>query len=157
MALILEERIEDAQRLCKSKEPNGKWTLMNVKWTWITYTTNQIPCYFRLVPLYCILKIEAFVVALIWSPDLCNGLKFRNTVFNTLRLLREFSRQWALFVKGWYESNNVLRGIINATSDVVDAGTSADLEGPLFSLMTFRTAQTLSSKLVIDLIGRKSS
>jgi hypothetical protein len=43
--------------------------------------------------------------------------------------------------------NNVGLGIMNATSDVFNAGTFTDLEGPYCSLMPFRTAPTLSSKL----------
>ena len=41
-----------------------------------------MPCYFLFLPLYCVLKIEAFVVALIWTQvlesltELRNGLDF---------------------------------------------------------------------------------
>ncbi len=50
--------------------------------------------------------------------------------------------------------NNVWLGIMNATSDVFNAGTFTDLEGPLCSLMPFSNCKdSESSKLMIDLKG----
>ena len=37
-----------------------------VKRTAMKYTNIQIQCCFLFLPVYCVLKIEAFVVALIW-------------------------------------------------------------------------------------------
>ena len=51
-----------------------------VQWTWIKYTNLQIPYYFWLLPLYCDLNIEAFVVALIWSPWSEQGTGLWNTL-----------------------------------------------------------------------------
>jgi hypothetical protein len=50
--------------------------------------------------------------------------------------------------------NNAWLGIMNATSDVINAGTFTDLEGPLCSLMPLSNCEdSESSKLMIDLKG----
>jgi hypothetical protein len=53
--------------------------------------------------------------------------------------------------------NNVWLGMMNAKSDVINAGTFTDLEGPLCSLMPFSNCKdSESSKFMTDLKGRKS-
>ena len=73
------------------------------------------------------LKIEAFVVALIWSPGRnCATdwiLKYTpSRVLQTMDTNRKKAEIRATMSGSW---------IINATSDVFNAGTFADLEGPL--------------------------
>ena len=49
------------------KSQNGK---VNFNRDIMKYTNIEIPCYFRILPLCCVLKTNVSVVALIWIPGL---------------------------------------------------------------------------------------
>jgi len=49
------------------KSQNGK---VNFNRDLMKYTNIEIPCYFRILPLWCVLKTNMSVVALIWNPGL---------------------------------------------------------------------------------------
>jgi hypothetical protein len=64
-----------------------------VKWKFMQYTNIQIPCYLWILPLNRVLEIEAFIVALIWSPGLMYTTDWILKYSPTVRLLRDLSRQ----------------------------------------------------------------
>ncbi len=120
----------------------------------LQHTNIQIPYYLLIIPVYCVLKIVILLWLRLGVPD---GSVQRIRFWNTLRLLRDLSRQQTLFIKGWNWMNNVWLRMMNATSDVIDAGTFTYLEGPLCSSMPFSNCKdSESSKFMIDLKSRKS-
>ncbi len=53
-----------------SADPESQNGKVNFNRDLMKYTNIEIPCYFRILPLCCVLKTNVSVVALIWSPGL---------------------------------------------------------------------------------------
>ena len=118
-----------------------------VKGTLVEYTNIQTPRYLWILPVCCVLKISVCCGSDLESwMDLCNGLDFEihpdsfgliqtiDTVRKRLKLDELcLARDYECGI-WWVQGRNFYR-----------------------SWCLFRTAKTLSSKLTIDLKGRKSS